>query len=373
MTDRSLGLYLHLPFCRSRCAYCDFCSSVGREADIPRYVDALLSEMASRPADGYTVDTVYLGGGTPSLLPGRELARLLDGIAAHYRLSGDAEITCEVNPGTADFDKFSLLKALGVNRVSLGVQSLSDRALRAIGRIHTAEEAREAYRAARRAGLRNISLDLMTGLPGETPRELADTVRGILALAPEHISAYALTLEEGTPLALSPLRAALPDEEAAADAMESAAAMLVEGGFCRYEISNYARGGFESRHNLRYWRGEEYIGLGVAAYSYFGGRRFGAPRDLDGYLDGRPLPGVDVETVTPAERERERVMLSLRLSEGIDRAAYLRDFGRDPASLFGEVASRYPAHLTVDDRAVALTPLGMSVSNPLIAECLECL
>ena len=214
MTDPRLGLYLHLPFCRSRCAYCDFCSSVGREAEIPRYVDALLREMEARPADGYTVDTVYLGGGTPSHLPGRELARLFDGIVARYRLAPDAEITCEVNPGTADFDKFSLLKSLGVNRVSLGVQSLSDRALRAIGRIHTAEEAREAYRAARRAGLRNISLDLMTGLPGETPRELADTVRGILALAPEHISAYALTLEEGTPLARSSLRATLPDEEA---------------------------------------------------------------------------------------------------------------------------------------------------------------
>ena len=340
---------------------------------MPAYVNALLREMRSRPADGYLVDTVYLGGGTPSLLGEEELSRLLRGIRESYSLDPSAEITCEVNPGTADYDKFSLLMSLGVNRVSLGVQSLSDRALGVLGRIHTADGARRAVADARRAGVANLSLDLMTGLPGETPRELAETVRGMLALAPEHISAYALTLEEGTPLACSPLCATLPDEDAAADAMEATAAALEAGGYHRYEISNYARQGYESRHNLRYWRGEEYLGLGVAAYSYFGGERFGAPRDLDGYLAGRPLPRVDCEIITPAERERERVMLSLRLAEGIDRAAYRRDFGRDPALLFTEVTRRYPAHFSVTERALALTPLGMSVSNPLIAECLLCL
>ncbi|MBO7761377.1 MAG: radical SAM family heme chaperone HemW [Clostridia bacterium] len=374
MTDRKrLGLYLHLPFCKRRCAYCDFCSSVGREGDIPAYVDALLAEMCRRPAPGYTVDTVYLGGGTPSLLPPEETERLLAGIHRHYRVDPLAEITCEVNPCTVDFEKFSLLRSFGINRVSIGVQSLSDRALAALGRLHTASEAVAAYRDARRAGFDNVSMDLMLGLPGETPRELAGTVEEMIALAPEHISAYALMLEEGTPLFTSPLCESIPGDDEAADAMEATAARLAAAGYRRYEISNYAQEGRESRHNLRYWRGEEYVGLGVAAYSYFEGERFGAPRDLDGYLAGRILPRVDVERLDHADREAERVMLSLRLADGIDRAAYLRDFGRDPHLLFSEVLSRYPAYFVRSDSAVALTGKGMNVSNTLIAECLACL
>lgn len=372
MTDRGIGLYLHVPFCRKKCAYCDFCSYTGREADIPAYVDALIAEAAARNPHR-RVRSIYLGGGTPSLLPVSELSRLLTYLRSSYEIAPEAEVTMEVNPCTVDPLKLSGMREAGVNRVSIGVQSLSDRALAALGRLHTASEAVAAYRNARRAGFDNVSLDLMLGLPGETPDELRSTVRGMIDLAPEHISAYALTLEEGTPLFRSPLRATIPEEDAVADAMEEVAAALEAGGYHRYEISNYARPGYESRHNLGYWRGEEYLGLGVAAYSYFGGERFGAPRDLDGYLAGRPLPRVDCETVTPAERERERVMLSLRLAEGIDRAAYLRDFGRDPHLLFSEVLSRYPAYFVRSDSAVALTGKGMNVSNTLIAECLACL
>lgn len=372
-TDKALGLYLHLPFCRRRCAYCDFCSFAGREDAIPAYVTALCRELAARALPDRTVDTVYLGGGTPSLLGAAELSRLLDAVVRHYRLASGTEITCEVNPGTADYDKFSLLKAAGVNRVSLGVQSFSDRALSALGRIHTAAEAVAAYEAARRAGFRNVSIDLMTGLPGETPTELFATLRAALALAPEHISAYSLILEEDTPLASSPLRHTIPDDDAAADAMEETAEALTAAGYRRYEISNYARPGYESRHNLRYWRGEEYLGLGIAAYSYLDGVRFGAPRDLDGYLAGKPPPPVDREVLTQDDLERERVMLSLRLDEGIDLAAYRRDFGRDPLALFAPVLARAPDHFRVTDVALALTGRGMQVSNTLIAECLLCL
>ena len=334
------------------------------------YVNALLAEMQARPLAGRTVGTIYLGGGTPSLLPGDELARLMDGVYKTYSVDPAAEITCEVNPCTADNEKLSLLKSIGVHRLSMGVQSLSDRALRAIGRLHTAEDARNAFALARRVGFENISLDLMTGLLGETPEELSATVRGILALAPEHISAYALTLEEGTPLATSPLRATIPDEDAAADAMEATAAALTSGGYRRYEISNYARPGYESRHNLGYWQGREYLGLGVAAYSYLGGVRFGKPRDLDAYLLGQTLPEVDREELTAADREAECVMLSLRLADGIDRAAYRAAYGRDPATLFRDVLERYPDCFCVSGTAIALTPRGMSVSNTLITECL---
>ncbi len=371
MTDKPLGLYLHIPFCKKKCIYCDFCSFAEREADMPLYVDALIGEMRERPADGYTVHTVYLGGGTPSLLGERELSRLLSAVHTHYRVAEDAEVTCEVNPGTADYEKFSLLRGLGVNRVSLGVQSLSDRALLLLGRIHTAEDARRAYYEARRAGFSNISLDLMLGLPGETKEELSDTLCGLIALSPEHISAYALSIEEGTPLASSPIRGTVPGEDAAADAMDMASRMLTEAGYGRYEISNYAKAGFESRHNLNYWRAGEYIGLGVAAYSYFGGERFGRLRDLDAYLAGRALAYTDREVITAAEAEEERVMLSLRLREGIDRARYIRDFGRDPHVLFHPLINRYSDFIRVSENAIALTDAGMAVSNTLIAEMLS--
>ena len=364
-----IGLYLHIPFCRKKCAYCDFCSYVGRESDMTAYVDRLIAEMQTKPCNR-VVDTVYFGGGTPSLLPARELARLMDAVRHHYTVSEDAEITCEVNPCTVDREKLAALRAMGVNRVSIGVQSLSDRALRALSRIHTASEAIVAYRTAREVGFDNLSLDLMLGLPGETEDELFDTVRGFIGLAPEHISAYALQLEEGTPLAASPLRKTVPDEDATADRMERVSDMLSDAGYRRYEISNYARAGYESRHNLGYWHRREYIGLGVAAYSYLEGKRFGAPRDLDGYLAGRPLEKVDFEVLSPADREAEHVMLSLRLAEGIDRAAYFAEHGRDPHRFFAPVLSRYPDAFSVSDRAIALTPRGMSVSNSLIAEML---
>ena len=368
MTD-SIGVYLHIPFCRRKCAYCDFCSYVGREADMTAYVDGILAEMQRKPCNR-SVGTIYFGGGTPSLLPTRELARLVEGIHKSYAVSPAAEITCEVNPCTVDREKLAAIRSLGINRLSFGVQSLSDRALRALGRLHTAAEAVSAYRTAREVGFRNISLDLMMGLPGETPDELDATVRGFIDLAPEHISAYALQLEEGTPLAASPLRTTVPDEDATADSMERVGEMLTNGGYFRYEISNYARPGYESRHNLGYWRRREYIGLGVAAYSYMDGERYGTPRDLDGYLSGSPLERVDREILDAADREAEHVMLSLRLAEGIDCAAYLAEHGRDPRALFAPVLSRYPDAFSVSDTAIALTPRGMSVSNTLIAEML---
>ena len=368
MTD-GIGLYLHIPFCIRKCAYCDFCSYVGREGDMAAYVDRMIEEMQTKPCNR-PIGTVYFGGGTPSLLPIGELSRLMEAVYKHYAVSNDAEITCEVNPGTVDRDKLSHIRALGINRLSIGVQSLSDRALRALSRVHTAAEAIGAYRAAREVGFDNISLDLMMGLPGESTEELDATVRGFLALAPEHISAYALMLEEGTPLASSPLRHTVPDEDATADAMERVSAMLAEGGYRRYEISNYARPGYESRHNLGYWRRREYIGLGVAAYSYFDGMRYGTPRDLEGYLAGRPLSAVDRETLGAADREAEHVMLSLRLAEGIDRAAYLAEHGRDPHTLFAPVTARYPEAFSVTEATLALTERGMAVSNTLIAELL---
>ena len=370
---RKLGLYIHLPFCKRKCHYCDFCSYVGREGDIPAYVDALLLQAKSVPApEGAVIDSVYFGGGTPSLLPGGAMERLVRGLFSLYPIEKAAEITCEVNPGTVDIEKFYLLKSLGINRISIGIQSLNDNELKLLGRIHTASEAREAFLLARKAGFSNISVDLMTGLPGETEESLRETVKGLIALSPDHISSYALKIEEGTPFAQNRRALDLPDEEGEAKAAELSAALLEAAGFHRYEISNYAKEGKESLHNLHYWRGDEYIGLGPSAYSYLSGERYGYPRDLNGFLAG-PLPRIDEERIDRDEEEREFFILRLRLSEGIPIGEYEARFGRNFYALFGGVLRTYAPFLTESDGRVALNGRGMLLSNPLIGAFLEVL
>ncbi len=373
MTMRKIGLYIHLPFCKRKCNYCDFCSYVGREADMPAYVDALLRQAKAVPApSGCVIDSVYFGGGTPSLLPKEEMARLFLGLFALYPIEEGAEITCEVNPGTVDYEKFCLLKGLGFNRISIGIQSLRDNELRLLGRIHTASEAKEAFLQARQAGFQNISVDLMTGIPDETEESLRETVMGLVSLSPDHISSYALKIEEGTPFAKNRATLSLPDEEGEARAAELSATLLGAAGFCRYEISNYAKEGKESRHNLHYWRGEEYIGLGPSAYSYLSGLRYGYPRDLDGFLAGN-LERIDEEIIDRGEEEREFFMLRLRLAEGISIGEYEARFGRNFQSLFGGLLQQYAPFLTVKEGRVALNGRGMLLSNPLIGAFLEAL
>lgn len=341
---------------------------------MPAYTDRLISEMRRTPLPAdYTVDTVYIGGGTPSLLPGELIARLTDCVFSVYRVEKDAEITCEANPGTIDTDGFRRLLSAGVNRLSMGVQSLSDRELALLDRIHTAEEAVRAFDAARTAGFANISLDLMTGIPGETRESLAGTIAGLTALSPEHISAYALKIEEGTPFAARRESLALPDEEGQAEAMILASEALEAAGYRRYEISNYARPGYESRHNLRYWRGEEYLGFGPSAFSYFGKRRYGYGRDLDAYLRDGFLPRQEESDIDIRAEEEEFLMLRLRLCEGIPVREYEKRFHRDFFTQFCPVFDRYAAFFTQNPENVALTPRGMLVSNRLIVEMLSCL
>lgn len=370
---RKIGLYIHLPFCKRKCNYCDFCSYVGREGDIHAYVDALLRQAESVPApEGRVVDSVYFGGGTPSLLPGKEIERLFKGLSSLYPIEEGAEITCEVNPGTVDYEKFCLLKELGFNRISIGIQSLDDNELKILGRIHTAAEAKEAFLLARQAGFTNISVDLMTGIPDETEESLRKTIEGLVSLSPDHISAYALKIEQGTPFAENRERLSLPDEEGEAYFTELSAALLGAAGFCRYEISNYAKEGKESRHNLHYWHGDEYIGLGPSAYSYLLGRRYGYPRDLTGFLAGN-LESIDEEIIDRAEEEREFFMLRLRLAEGISVSEYEARFGRDFQKIFGGLLQKYAPFLAIQDGRVALNDRGMLLSNPLIGAFLEAL
>lgn len=372
---RRWGLYVHLPFCRQKCFYCDFPSYAGQEGRMAVYVEALLGELAREGAPLRAAwgppRTVYLGGGTPTALPPALMERLLAGLREFLAAAPDAlEFTCECNPGTVDAAYLSLLRAGGVNRLSLGVQTFDDALLRRIGRIHTAAQARAAVRQARAAGFRNLSLDLMYGLPGQTLAGLEMSVQQALALAPQHISIYGLQVEEGTPFARAQAagQLALPTEEESEVMYDYMTAALPAAGYARYEISNFARPGFESRHNLGYWQDVPYLGVGAAAHSYLDGQRYENPRGIEEYLAALRESGRarrEEEPLTRATSMEEFAFLALRTARGIDRARFAARFGCELASVYADAIARMRARgfLEEDAQGVRLTPLGMKYGN----------
>jgi len=359
MSEGSVSLYVHIPFCQSKCAYCDFNSYAGLESLIEPYVGALIAEMGlwQQPSQHMSVATVFLGGGTPSLLPLPAVERILTALRQRFRLAADAEFSCEANPGTIDRPYLQGLRSLGVNRLSLGVQSFHDDELATLGRIHTAAEAREAYHTARQAGFDNVNLDLIYGLPRQIMTAWQHTVREAIALRPDHLSLYALSLEEGTPLADAVAHGRLPppDADLAADMYLWAEDALAAAGYQHYEISNWALPGRQCRHNLAYWLNEPYLGLGADAHSCFGGFRFANVKDPHRYIplveesakdDGRLaeglapfLAGLDhiasVEQTTAARTMTETVVLGLRLVEGLPLEEFRRRFGQELMSAYG--------------------------------------
>ena len=377
-TGDRLGIYIHIPFCRSKCDYCDFYSLAGREDGMDRCQRALLAHLkeSAFAARGCVVDTVYFGGGTPSFYGARRLKELLSAVKKHYHVDRNAEITFEANPDSADFKTLRALRRAGFNRVSLGLQSACSAELEAVHRPHTVEQGDEAVAAARRAKLSNLSLDLIYGLPGQTMASWRTTVEHALSLAPEHLSCYGLKVEEGTPLAA---RAAagevLPDDDTQADMYLWTVDRLAQAGYEQYEISNFAKPGFASRHNLRYWRMEPYIGFGPGAHSDFGGRRYAWIRDLEGYARGVLEGGrlLDSEELIPQEeRSGEYLMLRLRTTQGIEeweyRGRYFMDF-----SPIQERLERFQARGWAEqaDGRWRFTPRGFLVSTQLIGDLLE--
>ena len=372
---RRWGLYVHLPFCRQKCFYCDFPSYAGQEGRMAVYVEALLGELAREGAPLRAAwgppRTVYLGGGTPTALPPALMERLLAELREFLAAAPDAlEFTCECNPGTVDAAYLSLLRAGGVNRLSLGVQTFDDALLRRIGRIHTAAEVCAAVRQARAAGFRNLSLDLMYGLPGQTLAGLEMSVQQALALAPQHISIYGLQVEEGTPFARAQAagQLALPTEEESEVMYDYMTAALPAAGYARYEISNFARPGFESRHNLGYWQDVPYLGVGAAAHSYLDGQRYENPRGIEEYLAALRESGRarrEEEPLTRATSMEEFAFLALRTARGIDRARFAARFGCELASVYADAIARMRARgfLEEDAQGVRLTPLGMKYGN----------
>ncbi len=369
-----LGLYIHIPFCRSKCLYCDFCSYPRRdEALMARYCDALCRDLRARASEcvGEVVDTVYFGGGTPTVLPVFLLCGILKTVFEHYSISPDAEITAECNPATGGVSYFSEMRKCGFNRLSIGLQSAHANELRALGRLHGFDSFVRTFREAREAGFDNISADLMSGIPEQTVESYLASVEALARLSPEHISAYGLTVEEGTPFGRMGERLVLPDEECAREMYFAGLNALESHGYKQYEISNFAKEGYRSRHNMKYWRCEPYLGFGPAAYSDFGGARFGNSRDLIAYIDGNSIE-CERETPDAAERMNEALMLGLRLSDGVDAEEFACRFGVGFDARYGARLSEYSSLglAARTERGWRLTPEGFYVSNTILSDLL---
>ena len=372
---KELGLYIHIPFCRSKCKYCDFCSFPNRtEADFEAYVEALCLDLRARAADcrDYLVDTVYFGGGTPTVLSWWLLEKILKTVFDCYRVAENAEITSECNPKTGDARLFREMRKMGFNRLSIGLQSTHGRELRTLGRIHSFADFGQSFRDARAAGFENINADLMSGIPHQTSESYLESIDRLCDFAPEHISAYSLIVEEGTPFGDMGGRLLLPSEDVEEEMYFRGAERLLAHGYRQYEISNFAKEGYESRHNLRYWDCKEFLGFGPAAYSDFGGERFGNSRDVDAYIRGESIL-TDRERPTRNQRMNEYVMLRMRLAAGVDYAEFERHFGRRFEDCFGDGLRRYRESdlLTFSEGRVAFTPKGMRVSNAILSELLD--
>ena len=375
-----LGIYIHIPFCRSKCAYCDFYSLPCQERNeelMRRYLKALCAHIkeCGALAPSYKVDTIYFGGGTPSFFGSAGLSTVLAAIRRSFDVDSQAEITFEANPDSVNDKLLQRLRAEGFNRVSLGIQCDDDKILQTIGRPHTYEQAKEAVEKIRKAGFSNISVDLIYGLPGQTLAGWKQTVENVLELHPEHISCYGLKLEEGTPLYENRRRYQLPDDDHQADMYLAAVDILTTRGFRQYEISNFARKGLYSRHNMKYWMGNEYLGFGPSASSDFAGSRFTMVRDIEAYIEGIRTGGEVVDEsdeITLWDRAGEYIMLRLRTLNGISGEDYERRFRLPFEPLEKELEKQQALANAVKspDGRWRLTPKGYLVSNTILIELL---
>ena len=373
-----LGLYIHVPFCRSKCQYCDFYSLSTKEDKLfDGYLDAVCDHIkeAGELAPGYKVDTIYFGGGTPTFFGADGMAVILTTIRRNFDVDANAEITFEANPDSISDRLLHRLRAEGFNRVSLGIQSDDDEMLKKLGRPHTYAQAVAAYQKIRKAGFKNVSVDLMYGLPGQDLYDWQETLDNVLRLLPEHISCYALKVEEGTPFWEYRDMLNLPDDEIQAEMYLTAVEALRSRGFRHYEISNFARKGMVSKHNMKYWTGGEYLGFGPAASSDFAGKRFTLKRDLQTYITGIRNGGdiiEEMEEIPMRERAGEYLMLRLRTSLGIEASEYEKMFLLPFAPLEDVLEKqRRLFHVTqTEDNRWILTPKGYLVSNDIITDLL---
>lgn len=371
---KPLEIYIHIPFCVKKCAYCDFLSVPADAAGQNEYLAALEEELRALPVGKERpVTSVFVGGGTPTVVDAGKLCRILDVLKKKFDCSPDTEITIEANPGTLSQEKLELYRSHGVNRLSLGLQSAEERLLKRLGRIHTYEEFLESFFLARNAGFSNINVDLMFALPGQSCSDWINTLEKVAALQPEHISAYSMIVEEGTPFYEMELD--LPDEDAEYQMYEDTASVLAWHGYIQYEISNYARPGFSCRHNEGYWRRRDYLGIGLGAASLLDGVRFSNTGDMEEYLRGAGEPEhlrQDVRSLTQKDEMEEFMFLGLRMTEGVSEKCFQEQFQAPLCSVYGQVLDKYRklGLLEYADGFWRFTRAGIHVSNRILADFL---
>jgi len=369
---KTLGLYIHIPFCKAKCGYCDFNSYAGKEEYMESYFSALMKEVeAAAKKYPLPVDTIYFGGGTPTFVDTKYTCGVLGRIKELFEQCSNCEISIECNPGTIGYEGLKKLHDAGFNRLSIGLQSADNGCLKSLGRIHTFEEFSECFKSARIAGFENISLDLMYGLPDQTMKEWKETLECVAKFGTEHISCYSLKVEEGTPFAKRRLN--LPDDDIVADMYELAVEFLAEKGYDRYEISNFAKIGCESRHNLKYWKCDEFVGIGAGAFSCVNGVRFSNVSDLKEYIEGIELKGSAVEnteTLSDFDKMSEFVFLGLRLKNGISESEFQNRFNLNIDEIFKSQIEKYTkmGFLIRENGFISFSDKGFFVSNTILSE-----
>ena len=378
--EKKLGLYIHIPFCEHKCDYCDFYSLTKFE-DYVRFVDAMLLQMEDYAAQtkDYIVDTIFIGGGTPTVLPVKRMLEIIDGIYRNFNVSPNVEFSMEANPATVNLKMLKKYRKAGVNRLSFGLQSALDSELESLSRIHTFDEFVDSYEMAKTAGFENINVDIMYGIPGQTRHSLGYTLEQVCDLEPKHISLYGLKIEEGTPFYNRRKKLELPDEDAEFEMYKYAIDYLSFRGYWQYEISNFSTDGYKCRHNLKYWDCQEYIGIGPAAHSYFKDRRYSYKRSVDMFMDALEYvdAGIDIieedYTISAEERVDEYIMLRLRLAEGINVNEFKEKFDKDFGAMFEKELKLYISNgfMEFKNGHYFFTPKGMYVSNYILSSFLS--
>ena len=372
--NKSLGIYIHIPFCIKKCNYCDFCSFPDSDGQLmSAYVKELIRRINdfSKKNGKRCVDTVYFGGGTPTLLSIKHFEDIFVALKNSFDISSDAEITAECNPASIDAEGLKKLRDIGINRLSIGLQSSDDTELMILGRLHSFKDFCDTFYSARNAGFDNISIDLMYGIPNQTKESFNATLEKVINLAPEHISAYGLKIEEGTEFYRNIDRLVLPDEDTEAELYILCCDILSKNGYLQYEISNFAILEKESRHNLKYWRADDYIGFGVAAHSRFEGERFGNSRNIKAFIAGEDIV-CERQRISDEAFLNEYVMLGLRLTEGIDKNEFFALTGQEFTQYYPTVENYVKGGFMVEsDKKIAFTTKGFLVSNTILSQMLN--
>ena len=381
MQEKELGIYIHIPFCKQKCYYCDFVSFSNKERYIEKYVETLKREIDSYDLSKYNITTIYIGGGTPSRIPSEKIQEILEKIrqkiSENQTRWKNIEITIELNPGTVDKEKIKKYKEIGINRLSIGLQSTNNKLLKEIGRIHTFEDFKDTYNTMKKVGFENINVDLMIGLPNQTISDVKDSLNEIIKLNPTHVSVYSLIVEENTKMEqlINNKKLQLPDEELERQMYWYVKNILELNGYNHYEISNFAKKGKESKHNLNCWEQKEYIGLGLAAYSYINGVRYGNTSNLEEYINVQDFfnrseleeSGIRIvdEVQTLEDKRKEYMLLGLRKIDGVSIQKFKEKFVENPIFLFRKELEKLVNEklISIDGDCIRLTNKGFDLAN----------